>query len=643
MEQIETYIELNKSENMRQAVIYETPIWIITLYVDYKKHLPFMADKESVYNNLNYRVGEVVVDDIGYSKKNSLAECKAAQRSFYQDGGRLYVHCDNDNPLWVYFSPRYSKIIGFSNGKQREIDGQIYYPGADIKQSLKQSADNLEYDKMKFNTARIDIANADGSFDKSIDFIGNNINIKYAIAPYTMAKSIMQYYINNAAIKTDRISFECKDKRERLSQKIPNEYFTGGDDGEYPKINTDLIGKIKQEAFGYCKGLPGVCVDRNDLYNPDGSIKTTRAYRFSSKITGNLEYIEIKQTQDMENPKGEQWTQLFNPIGIHSYDRANGIININAIACLPHLPNGVPKYDAEPYEVRATGIFNPESSPKDIIQALLYKYCEIPFDSQNYNVSEWNAELAALANIGIVFDKETDIFAAIEQIQNASARGFQVYYDYDKFSARLDDNNRAVSVNIEPSDILNINDIEINMNTDLYATTAQVEYARNYQAKTAEILIDNRNEKNLKNLFKIPKTYILKSGLKSKAEAQAAADNLIDFFKTIRPMINGIKLFGEAYFDLKLFDIVKIDLRIENKDGGIYKRLATAINYAENATFVLRDSAPQIDRNEVLELNRERENIRREFGGLIIGKIMNLSKNINEAVTEIDILYLRSA
>jgi hypothetical protein len=641
MEKVESYVQLNRSGSIGDSLVYMTPVWSVTLYFQYKKELPFMADTEPYYSNVGLSIGQMVINKIEYLKVNSVEDCLKQEKSFFQDGGKLYIHCEGHLPLWHFTDVDVPVSLGFSDGKARRIGNAFFNAGGNYKIKISKSADNLEYGKMKFNTTNIEIINTDGQYDSAVDFIGNDANVLYAVSPYAETIPVNQYFINNATIKRDLITFECKDKRERLAQKVGNEVFTLE---EYPKINKDYVGKTKQEVYGYYAGVSGVCIDELDVYNEDGSEKGNRRFRFSSQITGDVEKLEIKQTQDESGQaQGERWTII--PKGGWE-NEGDGVLAVKNIYCLPLLPNGKPKLDAKPYEVRATGVFNGQSTPKEIIQHLLSRYAGIEYNAFNYNVAEWEAELGGLAEVGVVFDKAVDIFQAIANIQILSGRGFQVYYDYDKFSARLDDNNRPPRLDrsVAIGDIVNINDVEIDMNTDNYATTVQVEYAPNQQAKTTEILTDNRNEWALLSKFKTPKTYTAKTGLKTKEQAQIAADYLIDFFAKTRPQIKGIKLFGVKYFDLKLFDTIEVDLRIAKNNfasgGG---RVAKAIEYSERQTLVLRGKSEGIKADELLTISSNGSAGKfRNFGGVFIGKIMNIEIEITTATTTIDVLYLRS-
>jgi hypothetical protein len=665
MEKIETYIELNRMEVLQRGQIFRTPVWQILLFGQYKKNLPFMAGNDFDLSSSAIYIGEVNINNealqkmprlFGYTDEDGVYHegCFDVQKSFYQGGqvfnsiedqtikNVLYLHLNDHDPQWLVTNGTMPVILGFSSGKLRVFGDAVYYTGLDYKTTIKKTADNLEYGKMKFNSTTIEIINRDGQFDNAIDFIGNNASIKYALSPYTRTEPAVQYYISNAVIKTGMISFECKDKRERLAQKIPNDFFTLE---EFPKINKDYVGKIKQEVYGYYRGVSGVCIDELDIYNPDGSEKGNRRFRFSSQIAGDITLLEIKQTQDTSGQsQGEKWTAI--PPDGWAYERENGILAIKNIYCLSLLPNGKPKLDAKPYEVRASGYFNSAKKPREIIEHILFKYAQIAYAESNYNIAEWEAELDGLADIGVVFDKATDIFQAIAKVQTLSVLGFQVYYDFDKFSARLDDNKRAPQLSINSLDILNINDIEIDMNTDLYATSVQVKWGLNFQAKSAEILTDNRNEERLLTLFKIPKTYEIETGLQTLTQAQERANYLADFFSQIRPTIKGIKLFGSQFFKLKLYDTLTIDLTLKDRQTDlILKRIATAIAFANSTadqTFIYKHKTEHAQSSQQITNDLTNTTNVRKFGGVFVGKVMEINIDINSAITEISVLFLRS-
>jgi hypothetical protein len=134
----------------------------------------------------------------------------------------------------------------------------------------------------------------------------------------------------------------------------------------------------------------------------------------------------------------------------------------------------------EIYDVVCTGIFNPEETPAAIIKDMLFHYCGLSKDGYTYKLPEFDDELAPLEKIGLYIDQETDIFAAVEKIQNASTYAFQSGTAFNKFTTKRNDDNRAVSKTIKQADILNIDELEIDMNLQEYATVVDVAYAENH-------------------------------------------------------------------------------------------------------------------------------------------------------------------
>lgn len=121
---------------------------------------------------------------------------------------------------------------------------------------------------MAFRNDNIELPNATGRYDNTVNYFGNNVRIRAEIGG-TM-RDLYEYYIKNIKVRAEKTTLVCGDRREKLSQKIPGARFT---EEEYPKIKKELIGELKQDVYGTCEWINCTCVDALDIFLEDGATK----------------------------------------------------------------------------------------------------------------------------------------------------------------------------------------------------------------------------------------------------------------------------------------------------------------------------------------------------------------------------------
>jgi hypothetical protein len=658
-----TLVEIEKSSIILPAMVYRTPIWCFVVYeIGHNAFSSWMGD--GPLGRTVVRIGSLTINNIVYINAADTTDPMTLQPNhFCQIENTVYVRTENDNPLWVYYQPKYNAILGLTDGEAREVDGVFYKGGLNYVPKVNDEADNLEYGRMKFANENIGLTNTKGEYDAVTRYFGNNIRVKSEINGEI--KKLYEYYIKNVKIKEDVTTFVCGDRREKLKQKVPSRRFTLE---EYPYMKPELEGQIKQDVYGECEWVKCVCVDELKIYvgeNGSGGIKKYRRFYVARKITKlHLEdrrdpdnhpqqlpnYVWIKQTQPdsisyedptMEAPwSGEKWTPC--PIDLANSDLANGIIAVNIIHCMPPLWEGhdVP----EVYEVRACGIFwapnNTGARPLDIIKELLRHYCSIPYDQYWFNRDEIQDEIGGLAPIGIVFDKEIGVFEAIEKLQNASDYGFRFMADYNRFTARKDDNERKAVGTIKITDIVDIGKAELDMQIENYATIVDIAYKRNYYHDTASHYEGRANQEALMNVHGIEKIYEPETYLTKPEHAKNKADRLEAFFRKNRIMIKNLEVLN--WPSLRVYDIVRVDLRIPRERKNELKQVAVLFDdsgYKERSmtkeNVVFGDWPSE---KIIMDFGEEEEPADRYFGGELTCKVMSVGLDIDTMTNTLSLL-----
>lgn len=648
--------EIEKSFIIPVSICHTPGIWKFPVY-EKGSYFPGWSDwfGPSSLSETTVTIGELSINNLRYTKVTGIGDLGA--RKFCQIENTIYVQNDDYLPLWLYYIKTASMIIGFTDDKPRVMDGILYRSGLDYIPSISDEADNLEYGAMAFRNDNITLVNTLGEYDNAIQYFGNSIRIKAIING--KVKNLYEYYIKNVKIKEDKATFVCGDKREKLRQKVPAELFT---QEEFPKIKADLAGTIKQDVYGECQWVKCVCVDELDVYAEDGETKKSyRTFYVSRKITKLAlvddrnpdipdpppmeDHVWIKQTQpNDETGSQETWTPC--PINEGKSDFGKGLFAVDIGYCMPSTweDKNVP----EVFEVRACGAFNapsvdnPHMRPLDIIKELLDHYCGIPYEPYNYNMVEIKSEIENLAPIGIVYDKEQTVYRAIEQLQDASSRGFRFMTDYNLFTARCDKNDREPLPDpIKLNEIVDIGQCEIDMNFDNYATIVDITYAKRWYTRDGENEEDTwrhyqgkQNRENMLMQYGADKTYPEKptSYLVSLQDAKEKAERLEAFFSKTRVMINNLSVLRHP--DLRVYDIIKVDLRIPVERKKELKQIAVLFDKEYKESVIWGDwSGHQVS----LDFGERAEQYRL-FGDVLKCKVMSVKLDTETMINTISLL-----
>jgi len=656
MEELTVLAEMEHTKLLKAIpTAFEAGIWRYCLYA-IGVILSFMDD---TFTREQINVSNIIINQIEYTEVDTLEELRttlsADDGGWVNGGSVVYVKFPYYYPPFLFYSHRYGTFIGFTDNNPVLIDGRMYRPGMFNVPIIEQSADAFTYDKMKFNSASVSIENTNGQFDDIADLFGNEFNLHVRAIDEEQKRKLAQYYIANITVSLNKATFHLKDKRERLSAKIPDKKFTKE---KYPFIDDNLIDKDMQEVYGRCFGIPGVCLQGKQIYaKPDepqesAGYLTQYRFRFSSAIT-RVDRIQVKMTSgklpvNENDPMGPQkdvdgWTEVYNietgwkprinPIGDVTSLLANGEIT---------LPWQVARQEGDREkginEVRMDGLFINKSTPLEIIKDVMYRYSNFPFDERRYDTVEITDELAPLDHeIGIMFDKPISVYEAIEQLQSGCVLGFQFRVYENKFTARLDDPNRDELPAIKSHEIQNLDEVEIDWNAELYGTYTDIEYAYNYGEKSGRHWIDKTMQRSILEIHRINKEWPAHSLLANIQDAELKSSLLLEDFKDRHPLIKNIKLYGEKWFDLRVYDIFYIDIYIpgEEKDKYPHKLIMLIDRVGRERVVIAQKN--EID-EYVTMINEEKANLNeRKFAGRVRCQVLRVELDIQTGITTIDV------
>ena len=610
------YFDLNKD-----ALIYEAPFTYSTKVSTQDLSASYFIDTyeaEDVTNKEVLNIQGIIIDySAFYTQQFSLNDCISNEKSFYFDAENqiLYIHFDHDiNPVAV--GVEYGKTFGYTNDKVREFNGVPYLPDVISIPKFNKKVDPLQYKKMGMNNGNVVLNNRpqdpdnNGPFDGFDPIYGNELNVLCGEDgdSYSDLKQINKQYIEDYKIDFNTNTLITKDKREQLSKKIPTALFSTDDDAD---IDDDLIGQVKPDAYGYLRGVPGICIN--------GKAAGAKTFYFASTITG---------TPTVYAKKNEKWSTVVPT----SIDNANGTVTL-AVADAHvdgNAANGL-------NEIKATGTFVNYSNPADIIVDLNSRYLDIDYNTSNYNTTEWADESQYLQDVGLYMPDQKDIFKWIELLQNGSTVGFQYFIDYGRITMRLDNPNRDPVLTIDSVDILNNDNIPTDFNADLYATSAVVFYDKDYsdditlRYENTDYYIDVFKEHRKDYQFKV------ESLLWVPGDAVNKSTIIMEDQSTVRPIWK-IIIKDIDYFDLRIFDIINAYLSYPGEFAGFDEvDHYTAIDTGMDG-FTVTDDNTGVDHYTAVDYTKEEIRINaREYFGLQRCQIIGINPNFDNGEIELTI------
>ena len=645
MDEVVTVAEVEQSRPLSLVpTSFDTPVWRYLLWLENyapDPNLHFMAAEDTQYNRVAMIVQNIIIDFEVIMRADSLAQCREHEKSFFTDGPVLYLHVNKHHPPSLY-RIKNGVVYGFTNTKPMKNGRTYYLPDLLQAPAIEQSADPMTYSKMRFDSGSFVFNNSHSVFDNFLNVFGNALSIKIGKGsmPIEQFEMVAQYYISNLMINLNTATIEGKDRRELLSTKAPNEFYTLD---KYPKIQENLLDKVMPEIYGYCVCAPGACLESEDVYIDAvyETLKDWYTYRFSSYLT-DIERIEMKMTDDT-------WTEIYPGLGIPGHD---AYVTPNPFPVVFHPENGtVEVYYAQTFpngdrakaaqSIRATGVFNPQRNPGDIVRELIRRYNSTPFLDQYYDTLEWEKELKKLPDIGIVLDTQKEIFAWAEIIQNSSLVGFQLLSEKGRYTARLDNPNRPESFEIKHSEILHLDECEVDFSGEHYASYANVKFAKNFSEKESRQVVNMDYRQDILDLHMIDQSYENESLMATEALARLKTEIVLQDYLQLRPVIRNIRLNGFDYFNLRLYDTGYIDFKVTQDELKTWKGAMVAllqfIDSSSTNKSIWGINKPADRKHELIHLTPPANTVQREFIGRLRCQIINHSIDPLTGIVTIDV------
>lgn len=613
------YFDLDASKLMiYNSFVYMTKVRTETVLDSYFTTL-YGASDNTGKETLNIK-GVIVDITNRYDMQTSLNDCEDNEESFYFDieNQILYIHFDHTINPYTH-DVEYGKVYGYTNDEIRNFNDINYIPLVKSIPNFSIKVDPLRYTRQAFfggdivfNNQPVDGSN-NGTFDSNQEFTGNDIFLYFGADgdTYTDLILIANNYIENTIISLDEIVVKTKDKREQQTIKIPTETFN---DTDYPDIDPDLVGKTKPDAYGYLNCVPGICINSEQA--------GAKTFYFASIIS----FPALGPVPTFEVYEDEQWIS----IATAATDYPNGTATF-AVADV-HVDGDNTKGIKKVRCVAA--YYRPEINPADIIADLNDRYLGVPYNSSNYNTTEWVDESTYLSNVGLYLKEQKELYEWIEILQNGTTVGFQYFFDNGLRTIRLDNPNRDASRTIYAVEILN--DFSFDNNEQFFSTHAKIEYNRNQQSKETQYYenLDYYNDVIKQHRKEV--RYDAEVLWLTEAYAEDKSIIIMEDQQRERP-VGKLLLHGKDFFELRLFDIIDAEISYTGETTGQeYADVYVATDDAAEDEYRASDSG--YDVYVAVDYTQRDITIHyREFLGWMRFQIIGLYPNFENGDIEIEV------
>jgi len=546
------------------------------------------------YNQVNRSISSVYLDyTLNLAEMESLVDCQGQEESFYFDAVNqiLYIHVTHtENPFAQTIET--GLLFGYCSDKVRYFGNQEYKPILLSIPTISQSADPLQYDIMAFSGGSVVLSN-DGEFDTFEKLYGNTIRLKIGKDgdDYTDLITIFNGYIKDYTTTTRDITIDIGDNREKLQIEYPTTVFDA-----LSGLAEDSNGKVIPDGYGTVIQVPAYPIAINS---------GTVSFQWGQSVT-SITQVYVEQDDKLTSVSHGS----FSTSGTFTLTDTNAYVDGNNTKGLR--------------KVYVTGVMRNLTNPADIIVDLNNRLADILYNSTNYDMTEWEAEKASLADVSLYMDNSKSLYDWISLLQSGSTWGFR-YEDTGKRTLRLDDPDRTQitfddgTTIITPVEIRN-SDIPVDQNAELYATSCIVKYGYNHRTQSYSQVENTDFKDAVLQEHRIEKIITLESLLTSKADAEEKALRIMQDQSKVRPIIT-LELEVSKYTTPRIYDIIQAEASLLTRES----RIPSVWSYVLGDMDILGDDLGLI--GEVHKLTRTEaytKNGSRLYFGELKGQVIGI-------------------
>lgn len=526
-----TLVEIDLPERQDFWLPAEAGIWKFKL-VDAKKNIIFNFQNglftQGSFENAgtgdlglnadSKRVGSLRVAGVDYTSASTFVNLRSTNNSyFYDTDTTLYVHFDSFDPPSVFFPIIIGVIHGFSN-KEKYFLNNLYEGRVRAVPSISMDKDPLYFGLLIFGGGSIALHNEDGRFDswKDENVYGQAVRIKFGGDSLTLADyyTVFTGFVEDFLIDSDSISIDVIDDRKRFSRNLPINIF---DTTTYPDIKTRNANKPIPLGYGTVTNAPIMCIDESAAGPP-------ATYNFVICDVAD-HAIGIQAINQIYIDKGD------GPVAAS----ANSQSLTAATFVLPR-GAGVTQYEAgddvtcdfEGYASGGAIIGN----GLHIITDILNVYLDRPFNTDNYDTTEWASAQTAAYDCGLWVDGKKDIATIIEELSVSNFGSFIVKND-GLYTFRMTDNDRAIAKTITRE--TQLAQPAADFKSEEFLTSVIIAYNKDQAGDDFIEQPDTSRQTTIFNKYSTYREKVFETLVTNAAAASALGSSILDISESIVP------------------------------------------------------------------------------------------------------------
>jgi len=495
-------------------------------------------------------VSAVFVDVTTRLAKAASRAALAEGEFFWDDATKLlYVWLAGGDPPDAH-QLTIGRLQGFTDRDVVYIDDLLYLPLVVAVPNITVKQDLSGYDKPAFISGTVELNNVGGDLDYLVDesVFGNDLSVANLddadVVEGNASRADLQYlgafYVEEPALGLRSVRLGVKDLRAAENVSVPGATFNQTD---YPDLEDDRVGDPIRLIYG--------------------AVREAIAIPLSGGLSSGA--VDYKVAQEMTD-LGDVYTlqdDVWTAVVPTASDDAAGEFTL-AEADARNASGGL--YECKVVDCVGIAV----TYAPDVIKDLFSRLRGIEYDASAYDTDEWEAEEVRLATIGVVFDEETTLFAAIQKVQNGASAGFRFEFLSDgRRTIRVDDWRRmeiAAAENVVFEDLLQL---RVEMNADLLAAVFDVGYQRSWQSGKSRHLVDESAADQVLQKYRQRPRRAVETLLTSEPDAQLRADYEVERFATVHGTCR-VGLMGAEYMALRIYDmlVAEIGAAVFDRDYG---------------------------------------------------------------------------
>lgn len=544
-------VEMSIGRNQINWLNYSAGIWYYR-FNTFKKNVshsfldgnflfgPFGSSdtSDSGINFTPFDVQSVSVDSETYTEQSSIADLISNNKSWYytRDETEFFIHVDGfDDPR------NHIVIIGLTmalSNKEKHINNGYYEPLVKGSFVITKSKDPLEFGIIRMDGATLDLGNLDGRFDDFTDSIvfGQPIDVKYGIdgldgteMDYADYRQVGKFHIDDIDIGWPDCKIKLIDFRDQFSRKIPTNTF---DQTTYPNLADRNVGKSIPLVWGLVYRVPVICINDEETSPANYAFKTVDVSDHTDGI------IDIPQVYVDGLPV--------------THSNENLALATFTLSTSDYSPGQIVTADLEGFDDTLGAL---DDNSLDVIEDMLDTYLVIPYDSDHYDQTEWNAIKASTKNVGIFVGKPTEIKQIIQKIQ-VSNFGNMIVHDDGTYTFRILDRTAAASETVELNEYFTKPRIKYIRNR--YLSKVEIGYSQNHGDGSYQWYPKDDLEAAIVAEYKKYKSKEIQTYLTNAVDAQDLAEKYMDLWGKVRGEISTTT--GIQNIEFEISDIQNLTL-----------------------------------------------------------------------------------